>query len=126
MTMCNPYYITCKVILKQAAAWFFITVSFSKRYARSADQPTPVPLVDHPRHILDLTIHHIKGCRYINKQFSIDSFLDCAKVITRFLISTLTLSSDHSIRLAIKNIQVLNLSLILHGSYLKPKAQGIF
>jgi len=51
--------------------------TFRALYTWSAYQP--VPMVDHPHYIFifDLTIHYIKGCRSINTQFSIDSFLDC-------------------------------------------------
>jgi len=49
---------------------------------------------------IDSTIYNIKGCHTINKQFSIDSFLD-RKVIPGFNIFAHTLSSNHSIRLTI-------------------------
>jgi len=60
---------------------------------------TPVPMVDHPHHILDPTIHYIKGCRSINKQFSIDSFFDLEGHHWVW-ISTRSFSLDHHITLA--------------------------
>jgi len=64
------------------------------------DQPSPVSMVDHFLCILDKTILYIKGCRSINKQFSIDSFLDW-EGHHWVCIFTQMLSSDHSIKLAI-------------------------
>jgi len=77
--MCNLFYIPVKVISKQAATWFLISPSFnifSIRYTQSADQPAPVPKVDHPHHIIDPTIYYVKGYNSVNKQYIIDYFLD--------------------------------------------------
>jgi len=55
MIMCNPLYIPIKVILKQAATWFLIPVSFvtfSIWYTQSADKT--VPMVDHTHPFLTL------------------------------------------------------------------------
>jgi len=56
--MYNLLFIPFNVISKKAAAWFLITPSFG---TQSVDQP--VTMVDHNHHILDPTIHYIKGFR---------------------------------------------------------------
>jgi len=68
-----------KVISKHSATWFFITASFctfNLQNTRLVDQR--VPMVDQTRQtfIFDPTIHYVKGCHSINKQFSVDSFFD--------------------------------------------------
>jgi len=65
--MCNFLYILFKEILKQVAAWFLIPAYFCifmTRFTQSEDQP--VPMVEHPHHILDLTIYYLKACRSID------------------------------------------------------------
>jgi len=59
-------------------------------YTWSSDQPAPI--VDHPLFILTI-FYNKECCPSINKQFSIDSFLDCESHHWVF-ISTFTLSSD--------------------------------
>jgi len=76
MFKCNLLNILVEVILKQAAAWFLIPLSFRLQYTWSADQPSPVSMVDHSHHILDPTIYNINRFRSFNKQFSIGPFLD--------------------------------------------------
>jgi len=66
--MCNLFYISVKLISRQATTWFLIPVSFgafSPQYTWSEDQP--VPMVDHNHFvlILDPIIHCIKSCHFI-------------------------------------------------------------
>jgi len=78
MIMCNLFYIPVKHILKQAATWSLISASLLELLAngilnlRTNQYQWLITLTT----FSSLTIHFIKGCFSINKQFSIDSFLD--------------------------------------------------
>jgi len=95
---CNLFYILIKLILKQADAWYLISTSFSTLY--HSKRKSTCPNVEQPHHILifDLTIHSLEGSRSINKQSSIDSFLDW-EGHHWVCISTHSISSNHSNRL---------------------------
>jgi len=101
---CNLFYIPVKLISRQGHPWSFISATFanfSALYTWSVDQP--VPMVDHPHYVLvyDLTILYIEGCRFINKQSTIVSFLDWEGHIWIFFQTpnmSHSLSSDHSLR----------------------------
>jgi len=103
------FYIPVKVISKQAGTLFLISESFSIFSIWFLD-----PQINHhlyPYHILDSAIYYIKGCLSINKQFSIDSFLDWEGHCL-VCISSHTPSSDHSISNA-KRVTLTKLAILM-------------
>jgi len=105
MLTCNLFYIPVNLTSREDHPWSFFPPSFGAPYTRFVNQ-TLLPMVAHPRYvfIFNLTIHNINGCRSVNKQFSIDSFLTLEGHHWGFFQTTAPsylLSSDHSIRLAI-------------------------